>query len=307
MSAAAPDWIAVDWGTSRLRAWAMSDAGEVLAERESNRGMGRLEPAEFEPALLAVVDAWLEAGRRLPAVACGMVGARQGWVEAPYQATPCPPVATAIAAPCRDPRLSVHILPGLSQRKPPDVMRGEETQIAGFLRREPGFDGVLCLPGSHTKWAQVSAGEVVSFRTAMTGELFAAISERTVLRLSVGRDGWDGAAFASAVEETLSRPERLASGLFAIRAEGLLEGLAPGAARARLSGLLIGAELAAMRAYWLGRRIGLIGTADLVAVYAEALEAQGVAPERADAADATRAGLALARAALGETGTWPGL
>jgi 2-dehydro-3-deoxygalactonokinase len=298
MTAVAPDWIAVDWGTSRLRAWAMSEAGEVLAERGSGAGMGRLEPADFEPALLAVVAAWLTGGRRVPVLACGMVGARQGWIEAPYQAVPCRPVAAATAAPCRDGRISVGILPGLSQRTPPEVMRGEETQIAGFLEREPSFDGVLCLPGTHTKWAQVSAGEVVSFRTAMTGELFAALSEHTVLRHGVGEGAWDGAAYAAAIEETLSRPERLVTQLFAIRAQGLLEGLPAGTARALLSGLLVGAELAAMRAYWLGRRVALIGAADPVARYGAALAAQGLATEQADGTDATLAGLRLARAAL---------
>jgi 2-dehydro-3-deoxygalactonokinase len=297
----APDWIAVDWGTSRLRAWALSTGGEVLAERHSDAGMGRLEPAAFEPALLAVVGPWLTAGRRVPVIACGMVGARQGWVEVPYQTVPCRPVAAATVAPCRDGRLSVSILPGLSQRTPPDVMRGEETQIAGFLAREPDFDGVLCLPGTHTKWAQVSAGEVVSFRTAMTGELFAAISGHTVLRHSIGTVGWDTEAFAAAVEETLSRPERLATQIFTIRAQGLLEGLPASTARARLSGLFVGAELAAMRAYWLGQRVVLIGAADHVARYADALSAQGLAPERADGTGATLAGLALARATLGET------
>jgi 2-dehydro-3-deoxygalactonokinase len=179
-------------------------------------------------------------------------------------------------------------------------MRGEETQIAGFLAGEPGFDGVLCLPGTHTKWVRVSAGEVVSFRTAMTGELFGLLAERSVLRHAlVGADG-DGpaTAYAEAVDETLSRPEKLATELFAIRAAGLLAGLAPGTARARLSGLLLGAELAAMRANWLGRRVALIGAADHVARYGAALAAQGLATEQADGTDATLAGLRLARAAL---------
>jgi 2-dehydro-3-deoxygalactonokinase len=297
----APDWIAVDWGTSRLRAWAVAEGGGILAERASDRGMGRLEPEGFEPALLDLAAEWLPRGERMPVLACGMVGARQGWIEAPYQTVPCPPVTTARAAPCRDPRLAVSILPGLSQTAPPDVMRGEETQIAGFLAQESAFDGVLCLPGTHTKWARVSAGEVVSFRTAMTGDLFAAISGHTVLRHSVDPSGWSAKGFGAAVEETLSRPERLMTELFTIRAEALLQGLDAGAARARLSGLLIGAELAATRSYWLGQRVALVGAPDLVARYGEALAVQGVDAERADGTRATLAGLALARAKLRES------
>ena len=106
---------------------------------------------------------------------------------------------------------------------------------------------MACLPGTHTKWVQVSAGEVVSFRTCMTGEMFALLSERSVLRHSVAAEGLEEDAFEDALMATLARPEALAAGLFGLRAEGLLEGTAPGALRSRLSGLLIGAELAATR------------------------------------------------------------
>ena len=123
-------------------------------------------------------------------------------------------------APSTDPRLDVRVIPGLKQTSPADVMRGEETQIAGYLAGNPGFDGVLCLPGTHSKWVQVSAGEVVSFRTFMTGEMFALLARTSVLRLTVG-EGWHDAAFADAVADSMARPEALSQRLFSIRAEGL--------------------------------------------------------------------------------------
>ncbi len=293
------DWIAVDWGTTALRAWAIRD-GDAAATVAAETGMGGLAPDAFEPALLDAIGPWLGDGH-MPVVACGMVGARQGWAEAPYRAVPCRPVGDApMAVASADERLCVVIVPGLSQVSPPDVMRGEETQIAGFLARNPGWDGVICLPGTHSKWARVSAGEVVSFQTFMTGELFAVIAGQTVLRHSLGTDGWDDAAFAEALDDALSRPERLAARLFGLRAGALLDGLRPEAARARLSGLLIGAELAAARPYWLGQQIAVIGAAALAARYIEALTAQGVAPIRADVAAMTLAGLAAARRLMQE-------
>ncbi|MFC3088179.1 2-dehydro-3-deoxygalactonokinase [Tabrizicola soli] len=287
-----PAWIAVDWGTSNLRAWAMAADGCVLAETGSDEGMGRLTPGEFEPALLRLISPWLEG--RPPVVACGMVGARQGWREAPYRKVPCAPLdpAAMILAPTTDPRLHVSIAPGLMQARPADVMRGEETQIAGALRLMPDYDGVICLPGTHSKWAHVSAGEVVSFQTFMTGEIFALLSEASVLRHGMQGGGWDEEAFDSSVSDALSRPERLAARLFSLRAEGLVAELAPGTARARLSGLLIGAELAAARPYWLGQRVTLIGSAALAAAYARALAVQGVEAAHLAAADCTLAGLA---------------
>ncbi|MBS8227355.1 2-dehydro-3-deoxygalactonokinase, partial [Vannielia litorea] len=195
-------------------------------------------------------------------------------------------------------RLTVRILPGLSQSDPADVMRGEETQIAGFLAGSPDFDGILCLPGTHSKWAHVSAGEIVSFRTFMTGELFSLLSSQSVLRHSLHGEGWDEAAFLDAVPEAMSRPERLASALFSLRAAALLSDLPPAVARARLSGLLIGLELAAARPYWLGQRVALIGGPLLTQPYAAALSAQGVTPETRDGENLALAGLTAARIAL---------
>lgn len=289
-----PDWIAVDWGTSNLRAWAMGQGGRVLAEAVSDDGMGKLTRDGFEPALLRLIAPWLGAGRT-HVIACGMVGSRQGWCEAPYRTVPCTPLdATAqVIAPTADPRITVHIAPGLKQTQPADVMRGEETQIAGALRLMPGYDGVLCLPGTHSKWVHISAGEVVSFQTFMTGEMFALLSEASVLRHGMTGEGWDEAAFDSAVSDALSRPERLGARLFAIRAEGLVAGLSAAAARARLSGLLIGTELAAARPYWLGQAVTLVGAERLSLAYTRALSAQGVDAKGLSARDCTLAGLTI--------------
>ncbi|EAR49891.1 putative 2-dehydro-3-deoxygalactonokinase [Oceanicola granulosus HTCC2516] len=285
-------WVACDWGTSSLRVWAMEGA-TALDEAHSARGMGTLAPEQFAEALDEVAPAEWSG----PVIACGMVGARQGWVEAAYAAVPCPPLPDGLT---RAPGArEVLIIPGLSQSDPPDVMRGEETQVAGFLALNPGWDGVLCLPGTHTKWVHVSAGEVVSFRTAMTGEMFALLSTRSVLRHSM-EEGWSDEAFLAAADVTLSRPERLLSDLFALRAGALLTGA--GDARARLSGLLIGAELAATRPFWLGQQVAVIGADALARSYVTALDAQGAPATQAKGDAVTLAGLTAAwRRWKGET------
>ncbi|MDH5798844.1 MAG: 2-dehydro-3-deoxygalactonokinase [Paracoccaceae bacterium] len=294
-----PDWIAADWGTSNLRLWAMSEAGDILTARSSDKGMGKLAPDQFEAALLDLAGDLLPGGRVTPVVVSGMAGARQGWVEAPYASVPSKPLAgTPVVAPTTDPRLSVRILPGMSQASPADVMRGEETQIAGYLAGDPQFDGVICLPGTHTKWVHISAGEVVSFRSFMTGELFALLSSQSVLRHSVETGDWDQTAFEKAAAATMSRPQTMAADLFTLRAESLLSGLAAATARARLSGLLMGLELAGARPYWLGQRIVLIGDTRLSMLYAQLLQAQGAQPEIADATEMTLKGLTAARQTL---------
>lgn len=289
-----PDWIAVDWGTSNLRAWAMQGQ-RTLAEAQSEDGMGRLAPAAFEPALLRVIGGWLGQAV-MPVVACGMVGSRQGWQEAAYRAVPCTPLQAGVLTQVRtlDPRISLGIAPGLKQMLPADVMRGEETQIAGASRLLAGFDGVFCLPGTHSKWVEMRGAEVARFRTFMTGEMFALLSQQSVLRHGMA-EGWQDAAFETAVAEAMAAPQSAMTGLFSLRAEGLLAGLEPGVARARLSGLLIGAELAAARPFWQGKEVALIGASKLGGLYAQALIRQGILVRQLDGTQCTVAGLSIAR------------
>jgi 2-dehydro-3-deoxygalactonokinase len=293
-------WIAVDWGTSNLRAWAMDDE-QAIANAASEAGMARLSRDDFEPTLLSVVDGWLTSGRKTRIVACGMVGARQGWMEAAYASVPCTPVTQTIAPECRDPRLEVHILGGIRQLHPPDVMRGEETQIAGVLLREPGFEGVICLPGTHTKWVEVAGGIITRFQTFMTGELFELLSTQSVLRHSMpAGTAWDDEAFVAAVVESAMDTHALAARLFSVRAATLVADLMPAAAKARLSGLLIGAELAATRAMWSRQRVLIAGNGRQANLYSEALTRLGAASSLIDASELTLAGLIAANVALAE-------
>jgi 2-dehydro-3-deoxygalactonokinase len=296
-------WIGVDWGTSNMRVWVMGEGDQVITTLRSDRGMGQLSRDETEPALLALTSDHLPRDRVTPVFACGVVGAREGWAEAGYEAVPCePPIMSApVSAPCRDPRLAVRIIPGVKQARPADVMRGEETQIAGFLSIKPKFDGVLCLPGTHTKWARISAGEIVSFQTFMTGELFSLLAGQSVLRHSIAPDGWDRDAFAEALSDTLSKPESVAARLFTIRADALLSGASPVTARSRLSGLLIGMELAAARPYWLGQDIAIIGAQQPAEAYRSALAQQGTDPQVTEAEAMTLAGLISAYQGTKET------
>ena len=265
----------------------------MLARATSDHGMGGLDHGGFEPALLDLIGPWLAPGRTTPVIACGMVGAREGWVEAGYASAPCPSFGEAPLkrAPARDRRIEVHVIPGVKQEQPPDVMRGEETLVAGVLAGRPDFDGVLCLPGTHTKWVRVSAGIVLHFTTFMTGELFGLLAERSVLRHIVGAHGSDRAAFLEAVDVGLARPEEVAGQLFSLRAEALIGALAPESARSRLSGLLVGMELAGTTRYWCEHEIAIVGSTSLGTGYAEALCASGRDATTLDAETMAIAGL----------------
>jgi 2-dehydro-3-deoxygalactonokinase len=296
------DWIAVDWGTSNLRAWAIGRDGGVAHDASSASGMAKLTREEFEPALLALIGNWLPAGRKTLVIACGMVGARQGWIEVPYNEAPCPPASaqSARSPQTKDARLDVRIIAGVMQREPADVMRGEETQIAGLLQKTPDFGGVICMPGTHTKWVRVKDGKIAEFKSCMTGEVFGLLAEQSVLRFSVKGDGsgnaWDDEEYAEAVRAGLERPEGFAGALFSIRAASLIAGLPQAAANARLSGLTIGIELAATRAYWNSDSVSIVDNGRQAALYAAALKIAGGATALLAAQDVTLAGLRAAHA-----------
>ncbi|MDB6178329.1 2-dehydro-3-deoxygalactonokinase [Paracoccus sp. Z330] len=298
----AVDWIAVDWGTSNLRLWLMDRDDRVLAQRSSDQGMSGLTRAEFEPVLLDLISDVATVADRIDVICCGMAGSRQGWAEAPYRTLPCSPVdfmaATRVST--RDSRLSVRILPGLRQDRPDDVMRGEETQIGGFLAHRPDFKGTICLPGTHCKWVHVSDGQVKGFTSFMTGELFALLSKSSVLRHSVDSDQVDHDSFLAAVSDALATPELLTSALFSLRAASLLRDVGPAESRSRLSGLLIGTELAATRRFWLDQPVAIIGASGLGRAYQSAMHSQGVEAEIVDVAEQTIRGLCAARTAWKE-------
>lgn len=292
-------WIAVDWGTSAMRAWAMDADSAVLASARSAQGMSVLNRDEYERALTGMAGDWLpqKSPAPIPVMICGMAGARQGWREAPYRTVPCAPIerGTTMAVPTVDPRLAVAIVPGLRQADPPDVMRGEETPLAGLLARLGPVSATVCMPGTHCKWVRLDEGRVTSFQTFMTGELFDVIATRTILRHSIADEGGDDRALVEAVDEALANPRDLTGGLFGIRAADILTGADPHAARSRLSGLLIGVELAAMRHLWQSETLHLIGSDTVCRAYALGLRSAGSNPVIEDATALTLAGLASAK------------
>ena len=272
--------IAADWGTSNLRVWGMDYQGNVINKITDGKGMSSLKPSEFEPHLIDLIGNWLpkEGNAKCPIIICGMAGAKTGWKEAVYLKAPCPPVnkEKIIQIETEDQRISVNIIPGIMQKSPPDVMRGEETQISGYLSKNPNFDGIICLPGTHTKWVHISAGEIVSFKTFMTGEIYQTLSKHSILKDSVKSNDFDFTAFLEAFEDIYSNPALISSKFFSLRAIDLLENTSTKFLKSKMSGYLIGSELAGAKSYWLGQNIVMIGNDDLCTLYEKALKKLGL-------------------------------
>jgi 2-dehydro-3-deoxygalactonokinase len=308
---------AVDWGTSSFRLWLLDAAGVILAERRSSEGM-LTAGAEGFAVILEKHLAAAGAPAGLPVIVCGMAGARQGWIEAPYVTLPAGLdgiLAGAVPVPSQgsDQNRKIRILPGLAQRSAdaPDVMRGEETQLAGVLPLFASGRHVICMPGTHSKWVEAEDGIISGFRTWLTGELFSILSKQSILRHSLGENAapalLDTPAFVAACTDALGQGGDVGPSLFRIRAATLLQDLQPADAAARLSGLLIGAEIASVRHLFdiPAGKVILVASGPLGSLYAAALKLAGCAVLQADADEAVRAGLFEAARRLGWAGADP--
>lgn len=296
--------LGLDWGTTTLRAYLIGDTGEVVAERSASAGILNIQNGAFAAALNELAGDWLAADESLPIVASGMIGSRQGWVEVPYVELPAGP-HHLIMHPCKDFLRPLHLVPGLARRDKdgvPDVMRGEETQIIGAHEnglQDGANDSLFLLPGSHSKWALVSGGCITWFATFMTGELFAALKDHTILGRMITGDGDDGTAFAGGVKSGYGATGILHR-LFSARTLALFDELPQQSVAAYLSGLLIGAEIAEARALVQDPEamITIIGDPVLSRHYSSAL-AQCGQPARQAAEGAAARGLWRIAAANG--------
>jgi 2-dehydro-3-deoxygalactonokinase len=284
--------IAIDWGTSSARAYALDAHGTAVAERSLPLGIQRIADGKFAEALATLCGG--EVPRDVPLLASGMIGSRQGWVEAPY--CQCPAGFDTIAAGLTPvPGTPLFIVPGLLCRDAggvPDVMRGEETQIFGALTNDASTRQIVVLPGTHSKWAIVGADGIERFATFMTGEMYAVLREHSILGRLV-TNGADPDALTSGVRMSLRDDAALSHDLFSARTLALTGALASASVADYLSGLLLGAEIAAARK-WLAQHdlsvasVTLVGDALLCERYQRAFHEAGIGTVQGPADAAAR-------------------
>lgn len=269
--------IALDWGTTRARAFLIGDDGTVLDRRLSDTGIQSVPPGGYPDAFAALAGDFRRARPDAAILLAGMVGSRNGWIEAPY--VRCPAAPEDIAAAGLDVALSTGtratILPGLScDADGFDVMRGEETLIVGLGLE----DGVACLPGTHSKWARVEGGRITGFASFMTGEVYGLLRNDSILaRLAEEPAAGDAALGRERGHRAAGRPGGVLNSAFLARTEVLAGRLPPGAVGPYLSSLLIAQEIAGALALF-GRpsRVHLVADGVMAEGYGAALAAAGL-------------------------------
>ena len=291
--------IVADWGTTNLRVYACDDDGSIIDRFESAQGIKSLTRDDY-PGVLQRTLPLLKAPVSGPLFVCGMASSRNGWVETPYCTTPLDLGNLADKlVPLPEP-LKGFILPGASTRLPDgtrDVMRGEEIQIFGAMAQRALGDGVLCLPGTHSKWVRLRNGMITEFATFMTGDIFQSLSQ-TILACDVAAPHHPE-AFAKGLKAARDDDFGLLHQLFAARMRVLDGTLEAGEISAFASGLLIGRELAEAEVWRIpGEPVTIIGSEALCRRYREALSFLGQPCLAIDSSVATCSGIAALRKTL---------
>lgn len=269
-------FIGIDWGTSIFRAYLYDVNAQTISEkRVSERGIATLGQTEVANYLQNELQPWLnQLDANITVIGSGMIGSDLGleWVDYVQCPTHCNDLYKFTRKTSKI-NLNLWLVPGLSFRPAQnefDTMRGEETQLLGLDLDENQENKLVCMPGTHSKWIHLRKGQVVAFRTALTGELYSSLKNSTLVR---GPQVWDQSAFELGLQKGISSTALL-SNLFGVRTLGIFKVLAPAHAQSYLSGLLVASEIAEMRAFFAEElkagTITIVGTAALSQSYASA-------------------------------------
>ena len=297
--------IAVDWGTTNARAYRLDAEGAIIDRRADEQGIMNVAGGDFAAAFQSFLGEWVDATPGVQVLMSGMIGSRQGWIEAAY--AECPVSADDLAVGlAQTPEFDfVRIVPGAHYCSPTgrhDVIRGEEVQIFGALPSDKG-KFVFCLPGTHSKWATVSDGRFDWFATAVTGEVFRALERHTILGALMTPDDQDpGAAGEAGFLSGLERAKEdggVLNHIFSTRADGLFNAVPPEGLRDYLSGILIGNEMREMLPLTDAKDVYVIGSEALNKRYLTALKFWGVNVIPMESDVVTVAGLVRVARALG--------
>ncbi|SEL14299.1 2-dehydro-3-deoxygalactonokinase [Pseudoxanthomonas sp. GM95] len=272
--------VGINWGSTNFRAFLIDADGQVLDKVEQPRGIAGLDRAQMQLMVEELASRWPQAGQ---VYACGMVGSNIGWSDAGY--LECPATPAGLARQLHHVQIgsvAVAIVPGLACRRAadgaPDIMRGEETELLGLMATgSVPADGLVVLPGTHSKWVRLQEGAVLEFLTAMSGEIFDRLTAAGLLASVVDGPAVQGEVFDGGVRAGHAGMG-LGSQLFGARARVIRGNLPRSDGASWLRGLLIGAELADAQALWpqvVGEPLTVVGAAPVCELYARALSVLG--------------------------------
>ncbi|KMW58320.1 2-dehydro-3-deoxygalactonokinase [Candidatus Rhodobacter oscarellae] len=252
------------------------EAVDCIRSKSGAKGLIGKGAAAFEAVLCETAGAWMEQAEEI--FVTGMATSKNAWVETPYM--DCPNDLRGLIDLAEQAEIMgkpVTLLPGISDPVGPDVMRGEELQLLGLA--EEGKDRIVVLPGTHSKWVEMSGFEARQFRTFMTGEIFDLARHNALCERLAEGEAFDAAGFDAGLAKAT---DGLLNGLFSARPKVLRGDMPASATHAFLSGVAIGTELLdAKRAFDVTEKDVLLYADDpLARLYQRGFEVAGVAVTR---------------------------
>lgn len=285
------DWIAIDWGTTNFRAWFIKN-DKVLKEINKPHGIKNIPNKNFEDILIKNIKIPKKNNRKIKIISCGMIGSKQGWLNTGYKKNLNLTKNNLVKVKTKNKNIDFYIVKGLSQKQPYDVIRGEETQILGYLESDKKFSGFICLPGTHSKWIKITAGKLTNFKTYMTGELFEIISRNSILKHSITEKNINTSIFKKSVIISQKKNFNPFHFLFEFRSRTLLtkKKYYP---KSELLGFLIGNEIKSNIDNIKNSRVIIIGSSYNSKLYSKALQILKINNTIVDSKKITIAGLKI--------------
>jgi 2-dehydro-3-deoxygalactonokinase len=283
----AANFIAVDWGSSNFRAYVVDEIGRVGQRTKAHQGIARVKDESYPKTIRRLLGKWFNKYPETPVIMSGMIGSRQGWQEVAYVS--CPATIESLAAGAEKIvnhtfEREIYIVPGLKLCRGNDdfdIMRGEEIQVFGALQELPPAERhIICLPGTHTKWVEVRNGEIVDFKTYVTGEIFSLLSRFSVLSSNMDGVAYFPEVFAKGLKLVMQSDD-LFGDIFKVRIQALLGKLRPAEVSSYLSALLIGTEIkSAQKMFGDLKTITVVAAPWLSEMYEQCLAPLGISVTR---------------------------
>lgn len=292
-----------DWGTSVGRFYLCRFYQQKITVIARAQGRGIKHISDPQACFFELCQDWFNQYGPIPVYLIGTVGADIGWKKSPYVTCPTNKnqlLKNAISFTTKG--IKITILPGVTCTNHyglPDIMRGEETQLFGFLAQYPQHkEQLVCLPGTHTKWALLANNQIQSFLTSPVGELYEVLNQHSVLLNPTMTQRACNASFTQGLQIGMLKKSNILHTLFATRSLQVINNMDNNQAAGYLSGLLIGADVqAAMQDFPAFSQVCVIGSDYICSLYVQALNHLGIANQLFSSEDATILGMqALATA-----------
>lgn len=287
-------FLSCDWGTSKFRLRLVSSKNmEILHEEISDWGIQKTHlswknnqaaSASREDFFSKIMQDHLQRLSQktdmnlstIPFLLSGMASADVGIKHLPYKALPFSTDGSdLLTQELSFDALKVFMISGVQSTD--DVMRGEETQLISVFNqvKEKQLSHCFIIPGTHSKHIFVNEEKVSSFKTYLSGELFALLSEKSILQSAIAtppndKNHVENAPFKKGLYDSMEK--NILHALFGIRTQALFHIQSQIENYYYLNGLLIGTELQHLLLHAENYQFHLVASPPLATYYALALQ-----------------------------------